>query len=166
MLKFTLILHLKVGNVRNLRADNRGRSGERKNGRRSRSTLRFTLKAARIEALSDYAHERAPFLPDWTKLWGYAPGGGLRPKNKQTLRTARQVCSTTAPQHSTTAAIEHDATLGNTEPGIQLGALCKRWHPACRACPRWCCQAQAAACCQLAVSRSLCLQRLMHTPRR
>jgi hypothetical protein len=56
---------------------------------RPHSTLRCTLKAARIEALSDVVlrkvlgaqtHERAPFLPDWTKLWGYAPGGGLRPK--------------------------------------------------------------------------------------
>jgi hypothetical protein len=63
-----------------------------KNGRSSRSTLRFTLKAARIEALSDFVlrkvlgaqtHERAPFLPDWTKIWGYAPGGGLRPKNAE-----------------------------------------------------------------------------------
>jgi hypothetical protein len=64
----------------------------------ARSTLRFTLKAARIGALSDVVlrkvlgaqtHERAPFLPYTTKLWGYAPVGGLRPKTDLTIMNSK-----------------------------------------------------------------------------
>ena len=38
-------------------------------------------REASRKVLGSQTHHRAPFLPDRVELWGYAPGGGLRPKN-------------------------------------------------------------------------------------
>jgi hypothetical protein len=52
-------------------------------GRRGLNAGRIELlsRIVKRKVLNSQTHHRALFLPYRAKLWGYAPGGGLRPKN-------------------------------------------------------------------------------------